>query len=91
MGWNCNITLKEPITKEKFRGIIAQLPEKIKSGFGEQEWGWSLAVDVRLRTPTEVGLSGSCGMSGDKAEPAMKAFVAALKKGGYGPEAGDFH
>lgn len=91
MGWNINIKTDKPLTREVVKEIIPTLPDSLKRGCGEQEWGWSLAVDVRLRGANEVGLSGSYGASGYIAELAADCFASRLKAAGYGAEVGPIH
>ena len=83
MGWNIDLKTDKPMTEAVVEEVIAELPASLSSGFGKQEWGWSLAVDVRLRNPQELGLSGSYGMSGKIAEGAAEAFARRLEKRGF--------
>lgn len=88
MGWNISIKLEKPITEKKLETAICRLPRKFKRGFGRQQWGWSLAVDLRFPEPTRVELSGSYGMSGRKAMPFAKAIGEQLTRIGARPTIG---
>lgn len=89
MGWNIDIRTDKPMDESLIEEIIAELPSEISNGFGKQSWGWSLAVDLRLRDPHEIGLSGSCGMSGHKAQFAAEAIARRLEKRGIECDVGE--
>jgi hypothetical protein len=46
MGWSIYIKTNKPVTDAVAKSFVAQLP-KMYRGSGEQEWGWSCAVDVQ--------------------------------------------
>lgn len=79
MGWNIDIKTDRDISEADVEEIIARLPKRFKDGAGRQSWGWSLAVDLRLRGPREIGLSGSFSMSGEIAEGFAEAFARRLE------------
>ena len=91
MGWNINITTEKDVSENDIEEIIADLPETLSHGFGKQQWGWSLAVDLRLRDAREIGLSGSYGMSGKIAEGFAEAFARRLEKRGIPCDVGSLH
>lgn len=83
MGWNIDLQTDKPMTEMVIEEVIAELPASLQQGFGKQQWGWSLAVDVRLNNPRELGLSGSYGISGKIAECAAKEFAHRLEMRGF--------
>jgi hypothetical protein len=89
MGWNIDIKTEKPMSEKLIEEIIVELPSELKSGFGKQSWGWSLAVDLRLRHPHEIGLSGSCSMSGHQAQFAAEAIARRLEKRGIACDVGE--
>lgn len=88
MGWNIDIKTDKAMSEKLIDEIITDLPQTISHGFGKQSWGWSLAADVRLRNPQELGLSGSFSLSGKIAELAAEAFARRLEKRGYTVDVG---
>jgi hypothetical protein len=91
MAWNINLTSDKPLTEPSVALAIQELPGPLKAGFGKQPWGWSLAVDVRLRDEHTLGLSGSYAMSGEYARPAARAFAKILRGWGHVVEIGKMH
>jgi hypothetical protein len=91
MGWNINLTSDKPLTELLVAFAVQELPGPLKAGFGKQPWGWSLAVDVRLRDEHTLGLSGSYAMSGKDAQAAAQAFAKILRIWGHAVEIGEMH
>lgn len=91
MGWNINITTEKEISENEINSAISKLPENLSRGAGKQEWGWSLAVDVRLRRPKEIGLSGSYGVSGKIAEHFSKTLAEILESQGIRCKIGELY
>lgn len=89
MGWIINLKTDEPMTEKLIDEIITELPASLSQGFGKEEWGWALAVDVCLRNPRELELSGSYIMSGKIAEFAAEAFACQLEKRGFEVKCGE--
>lgn len=79
------------MTEEIVDEVISDLPKSLSRGFGKQTWGWSLAVDVRISGPKELGLSGSYGVSGSISELAAIAFARSLEKRGFKVSIGSIH
>lgn len=73
----------KPISEALIDSVISELPDNLSRGFGKQSWGWSLAVDVKLKNPQEIALSGSYGISWEFAEVSAKAFKSILEKRGF--------
>lgn len=87
MGWTITLTLNKDISKDILRDLLSEMPKEFTKGFGEQFWGWSLAVDVRLlecrKNEIKIQLSGSYGMSGKIAIPFKLELEKILAKNGY--------
>lgn len=86
MGWNLILTSDKEITFEEVSKIIENLPEHL-SFFGYKpnlnEWGWSAATDISKPNGKELSISGSYGMSGEKARPMMKYLKSQLENNGH--------
>lgn len=82
MGWSIDITTSKDVSENDIDEIINDLPDFLTQGFGKQKWGWSLAVDLCLRSSREISLSGSYSMSGENSELFAEAFARRLGKRG---------
>lgn len=86
MGWNLTLTSDKEITFEEVSKIIENLPEHL-SFFGYKpnlnEWGWSVATDISKPNGKELSISGSYGISGEKARPMMKYLKSQLENNGH--------
>ena len=81
MGWNINLTLDKDVSEDIVDEICSSLPEDMRRPVGaKQEWGWSLAVDLRYRDSRLIGLSGSYGISGHIAQNWAERFADLLRK-----------
>jgi hypothetical protein len=80
MGWSVTLTTDRDVTESDMDKIVSELPQWMQ-GFGraKQEWGYSLAADVRRDSPREVRCSGSCSISGKMAEGFCEAFARRLE------------
>lgn len=86
MGWNLTLTSDKEITFEEVNEIVNGLPDYL-GFFGYKptlnEWGWSAATDISKPTGNELGISGSYGISADKARPMMKYLKSQLESNGH--------
>lgn len=98
MGWSIYVTLDRPIDRPALGALLHALcaahPDLLGHGgalgFNEQEWGWSLAVNVAPydkadRTSTLIQLSGAFAVSGDKAVRFAMLLGEQLVAGGWSP------
>lgn len=89
MGWSATITTSEEIVIKDIEDIIKEIPEGLRSGFLKQDivpfngWGWSAATDIQYPKGHQLMISGSYGISGNKAEKMANFLSEELNKKGY--------
>lgn len=90
MGWSATFKSNKEITIDEMREIVGGLPANLKrSYFGldfavaENDWGWSAATDIHVPVENKFCISGSYGMSGDKAESMAEFLKGKLEERGH--------
>lgn len=92
MGWSTIIISDKEITIADVEEIIKELPQNLVMGILRQNvvpfngWGWSAATDIKLPRGNKLIISGSYGISGDKAEPMADFLKVKLKEKGHNIE-----
>jgi hypothetical protein len=89
MGWSIQIKTDKPVTDEVVRACVKEMPKCYHGPFGpisEQEWGWSMLVDVQKpsKCPESLGwyISGAW-FSVKEAEPFSFVLKLLLEKRGF--------
>lgn len=86
MGWSVNLKSNKEITFQEVENIVNQLPKHLLLfGFHPHlnEWGWNAATDISKPTGKELDISGSYGISGEKAETMAKYLKEKLEDNGH--------
>lgn len=88
MGWNINIITDKEILKQDVEEIVANLPDKYRSHLPsvisyKMSWGWSAYCDIKNPEGNMLPLSGSYGISGERAEEIAEYIKNEMKKIGY--------
>lgn len=83
MSWGIDLDTDKDMTQELVDDICSQLPMWMRGLVGsKQEWGWSLAVDLRFSPPRRIALSGA-GFSRDISNGFSEAFARRLEQRGF--------
>ena len=89
MSWGIDISTDKDITEADIDAIVVEMPPWMKDKFGgrmkgtKQSWGWSLTVDVHAPSVwpnRRISCGGSCGISGNVAEPFCQEFARMIEK-----------
>lgn len=86
MGWSASLISDKEITFNEVENIVNRLPEHLLfCGFQPHlnEWGWNAATDISKPTGKELDISGSYGISGQKAETMAKYLKEKLEDNGH--------
>lgn len=81
MGWDVTLTTDRDVTPADMDKIVDELPQWMRGDWPKpkQQWGYSLAADLRLDSPRKVRCSGSCSISGKIAEGFCEAMARRLE------------
>lgn len=86
MGWSASLKSNKEITFNEVENIVNQLPDHLLFfGFKPNlnEWGWNAATDISKPKDNELDISGSYGISGDKAEIMANYLKEKLENNGH--------
>lgn len=86
MGWSASLRSNKEITFNEVENIVSQLPEHLLFfGFKPHlnEWGWNAATDILKPNDNKLDISGSYGISGDKAEIMVNYLKEKLEDNGH--------
>lgn len=86
MGWSASLKSNKEISFNEVKDIVEQLPDHLLlCGFQPHlnEWGWNAATDISNPTDKELDISGSYGISGEKAEAMAEYLKEKLEDNGH--------
>lgn len=86
MGWSASLKSNKEITFNEVENIVNQLPKYLLlCGFQPHlnEWGWNAATDILKPEYNEIGISGSYGISGEKAKVMAEYLKEKLEDNGH--------
>ena len=89
MGWSATLVSNNEVSFVELKEIVENLPKELRNIFLSENkipfnsWGWSAATDISLPVCNELRISGSYGISGDKAEVMANYLKGKLEERGH--------